>query len=49
MKKNIIDKKVLQKNKIIFFASTFNLNEQFSKKLNENWIKIPSHEAYNMN
>ena len=22
--------------------------EQFSKKLNENWIKIPSHEAYNI-
>ena len=48
-KKYRLIKKFCKKNKIKCFASAFNLNGAiFLKKLNENWIKIPSHEAYNI-
>ena len=48
-KKYKILKKFSKQNSIICFASVFNKDAlHMIKKIGDNWIKIPSHEAYNL-
>jgi len=43
-------KKICKKNNVKFLTSVFNINDlSFLKKLEKKFIKIPSHEIYNLN
>ncbi len=49
-KKYKILKTFSKNNSVICFASAFNLaGLKILKKMNDSWVKIPSHEAYNLN